>query len=286
LSLTGKAAADVNVLYMGTASYDLDGPKENQTKLFVKAGCKIDPLNVTCEVPQDMEQRVDAADVIIISGGNSLFANDRWKKIGLKNMFRSAMERGAVLTGGSAGAICWFDAGHSDSWDSDSYKKKMLGEVSVAGKDESSGAPKEGEAKKEWKYIRCPALGFMPGLMCPHHDKVQSNGVLRAIDFDGMMLRHPGERGICIDHYAALVCEGENYRVLSLPGRPGSVLDGKFSPEQKGAPGMWQKDVIEGKVVSKLVPESGKLVDLLKVAESIVDDPNCDLCRAENPDDC
>lgn len=33
----------------------------------------------------------------------------------------------------------------------------------------------------------------------------QSNGVLRAKDFDAMLRRHPGERGICIDHWVCLL---------------------------------------------------------------------------------
>jgi hypothetical protein len=49
--------------------------------------------------------------------------------------------------------------------------------------------------------------------VCPHHDKVQSNGVLRAIDFDAMLLRHEGEQGICIDHWAALCVDGDAFEV-------------------------------------------------------------------------
>ena len=124
-----------------------------------------------------MEQLVNNADVIVVSGGNSLFACDRWNKIGLTPLLRNAMNRGAVLSGGSAGCICWFDAGHSDSADPDSYKAAMLAAASGLNKDESSEAP-EGEAKP-WSYIRIPCLGFLPGLICVHHDKIQSNGVLR-----------------------------------------------------------------------------------------------------------
>jgi dipeptidase E len=46
-----------------------------------------------------------------------------------------------------------------------------------------------------WEYTRVPCLGILPGLVCPHHDRVQSNGVLRATDFEEMMKRHPGEQG-------------------------------------------------------------------------------------------
>jgi dipeptidase E len=37
-----------------------------------------------------------------------------------------AMDSGVVMTGGSFGAICWFDAGHSDSMDPATYKNSML----------------------------------------------------------------------------------------------------------------------------------------------------------------
>ena len=44
----------------------------------------------------------------------------------------------------------------------------MLGSAGDSGGDESSKL--EGEAKK-WRYIRVPGLGFLPGLVCPHHDR-------------------------------------------------------------------------------------------------------------------
>lgn len=62
--------------------------------------------------PGKLKGAVDKADIILVSGGNTLYAVDRWKMHGLDTLFRDAMERGAVLTGGSAGAICWFDGGH------------------------------------------------------------------------------------------------------------------------------------------------------------------------------
>ena len=51
---------------------------------------------------------------------------DRWKLLGIDQKLRQAMDRGAVLTRGSAGAICWFDGGHSDSADPDTWKAAML----------------------------------------------------------------------------------------------------------------------------------------------------------------
>ena len=71
---------------------------------------------------------------------------------------------------------------------------------------------------------RVPGLGFLPGLCCPHHDRIQSNGVPRAEDFEAMMRRHGQEVGIAIDHWAALVIDGEDYRILAISDKPGSQL--------------------------------------------------------------
>ena len=47
IKLTGKEAKDVNVLYLGTATYDLPGPLYNQTFQLEKAGCTVSSLKVT-----------------------------------------------------------------------------------------------------------------------------------------------------------------------------------------------------------------------------------------------
>eukprot|EP00041_Stephanoeca_diplocostata_P031779 m.999330 g.999330 ORF g.999330 m.999330 type:complete len:162 (+) comp24026_c0_seq35:681-1166(+) len=125
---------------------------------------------------------------IIVSGGNTLFAVDRWESCGLNGLLCDAMMRGAVLCGGSCGAMCWFDSGHSDSNDPSSFQHAMLHEASTNGDatshgvnsateadaaDESSSAPSDGATSAAWDYIRVPCLGFLPGLCCPHFDKVQ-----------------------------------------------------------------------------------------------------------------
>lgn len=302
LELIGKEPFACNILYIGTATYDLPGPKDNQTRRFIEAGCRV--IEIRCSNTNefseyaDMEEKCNIADAIIVSGGNTLYAIDAWHKVGLVSHLKSAADRGAVLTGGSAGAICWFDGGHSDSDDPDSYKQNMLkaAEATLVGntpKDEASEAPEDAAAIKPWKYIRVPCLGFFHGLVCPHGDKVQSNGVLRAADFDEMMCRHSGEQGICIDHFAALVVNGDNYYVLSIPNKPGSVQtlpsENKciFSTTREGVPGIWKKSVVsvDGvlQVVTTLVPSNGKVNELLKTATELVEDPGIIACRLANP---
>lgn len=170
----------------------------------------------------------------------------------------------------------WFSGGHSDSNDPDSYKEAKLnphgsdhGDID----DESdlhalASKHYEDDSVHQWDYIRANGLGFIPGLCCPHHDRIQSNGVLRATDFDQMMLRHPTEVGLCIDHNAAFLVEGNHFRVIFPEGQVGSVLsDESFSEERLGRPGVWVKEVTHGgKVVSaRLCPEEGKLSDLLRM---------------------
>lgn len=177
--------------------------------------------------------------------------------------------------------------------DEESYKDAMLreaanihvGSSTGTGGDESSAAPSCEQTRHQWQYIRCPCLGIFPGLVCPHADKIQSNGILRATDFDDMLKHHADERGICIDHFAALCVDSERYWVLSLPGRPGSVLpSGEFSPSREGVPGVWVKDVVNGEIVTSLLcSEGGRLDDLLKPAANITQDARLDACRAANP---
>jgi dipeptidase E len=112
--------------------------------------------------------KVDEADVIIASGGNTIFAIDRFVNSGFRPILENAMAQGKIFCGGSFGALWVFDAGHSDSMDPDTYKGAMTGTLAKGG-DESTNL--EGEAKP-WEYVRVPALGFLPGLCAPHYDKV------------------------------------------------------------------------------------------------------------------
>jgi len=250
MRLTGKNNSDIVVVYLGTATYDSPEACYNQTHGFTDAGATVIPFKIACSEPsrEEISKVFDRADVLMVSGGNTLYAVDRWIKFGVHEAIRAAMLRGVVLAGGSAGAICWFDSGHSDSMDPSTYL-----------------VPRP--VTSAWEYIRVDGLGLLPGLVCPHHDRIQSNGIKRSVDFDGMLLRHKGERGICIEHFAALIIEGETFRVMSFNG------DAR----------VFTKDVGEdGTIIVKELPSEGKVLDLVKPAKFIVKDPRVDLCRKEN----
>ena len=286
LKLTSKPAKECLLCYLGTATYDLAANREKQVSGFRSRGVAVEALDVARmpPTPGAVEALLARADIVLVSGGNTLFAVDRWKRFGLDEELRKAAARGCVLTGGSAGAICWFDAGHSDSADPESYAVPMLAGGSAAASTQGASG---GDAKP-WEYIRCGGLGVLPGLCCPHHDRTQSNGKLRADDFDGMLLRHAqGETGVCIDHFAALVVDGADYSILSLEGKPGTALDGRDAPTFTGAgtPWIWIKRVVGDAVVATRLEPRGRLADALSPATAIVEDPRVEAARAANPSD-
>ena len=77
-------------------------------------------------------------DGIVVSGGNTLNQQAIWKAQGIDVILRTAWERGIVLGGASAGSLCWFEEGTTDS------------------------------RPKELSKVEC--LGFLKGSHCPHYD--------------------------------------------------------------------------------------------------------------------
>ena len=91
---------------------------------------------------RDIRDFLLAQDVIYVGGGNTANMLAIWRVHGVETVLREAWERGIVLAGISAGSICWFEAGVTDSF---------------------------GE---ELAPLRC--LGFLPGSNCPHYDSEAS----------------------------------------------------------------------------------------------------------------
>lgn len=54
-------------------------------------------------------------DAIVVGGGNTLNMMAIWKAQGIDLVLKKALEKGIILAGGSAGSLCWFDNGTTDS---------------------------------------------------------------------------------------------------------------------------------------------------------------------------
>jgi dipeptidase E len=66
--------------------------------------------------PEDLRERVLSQDLIWVSGGNTANMLAIWRVHGVDDLLREAWEGGAILAGESAGMICWFEAGVTDSF--------------------------------------------------------------------------------------------------------------------------------------------------------------------------
>jgi dipeptidase E len=89
--------------------------------------------------PDDLRELVLSQDGILVGGGNTANMLAIWRVHGFDALLRDAWEKGIVLTGWSAGMICWFEAGVTDSFG-----------------PQLAGMP--------------DGLGFLPGSACPHYD--------------------------------------------------------------------------------------------------------------------
>ena len=274
-----------NLLYLGTAVYDNPRSADTDTFNYAAQGCSISALNVSWTDPtaDELDEKFADIDIILIAGGNTLFAVDRWSRLGIDDRIRKVvLERNVVVAGGSAGFISLCSGGHSDSMKPESFKNPVGPMLNPSEKVRNV-------IDRSWEYIRVPGLNIVEGaLCCPHYDTIQNNNVSRADDFENMMRRHSGEYGLAVDEWAALVIDGPSYHVVSRANHTGSVgPNGEFMPGSSGLPGIWSLSVDSnsGDVRRKLVPPTGKLEDILHPPRWSVEDPMVMIARAQNPDD-
>ena len=79
-------------------------------------GASMSHLHFNPWPPADLREQVLAHDVVLVAGGNTANMLAVWRVHGFDTVLREAWESGVVLAGWSAGAICWFEAGVTDSF--------------------------------------------------------------------------------------------------------------------------------------------------------------------------
>jgi dipeptidase E len=125
------------VLYVPTAIAENPGA----TVLWyerLRGRAELTHLNFFPWPPAGLRELALAHDLILVSGGNTANALAIWRVHGFDAVLREAWQEGVLLTGWSAGMICWFEHGVTDSFGPDL-------------------APMD-------------CLGFLPGSACPHYD--------------------------------------------------------------------------------------------------------------------
>ena len=90
----------------------------------------------------DIKDNLLNQDIVFVGGGNTKSMLAIWRDWGLDTILKEAYEKGIIMSGVSAGAICWFTNGITDSWEN---------ELNII-----------------------PCLDFIKGTCCPHYDEEES----------------------------------------------------------------------------------------------------------------
>jgi dipeptidase E len=137
LGLTGKERP--RVCFVPTASGDAASYVERFYAAFTRRSCEPTHLSLFQLPYPAIGDILRSHDVVYVGGGSTANMMAIWRIHGLDETLRQAWERGVVLAGISAGGLCWFDTGVTDS----------LSPELVPWRD---------------------GLGFLSGSLCPHYD--------------------------------------------------------------------------------------------------------------------
>ena len=103
------------ICFIPTASGDSSLYKLNFYRAFSKLDCITSHIDFFSRT-ENLEEKVLTQDIIYVGGGNTKSMLAVWKEWDLPNILRNGYEKGIVMSGVSAGAICWFDKGITDSF--------------------------------------------------------------------------------------------------------------------------------------------------------------------------
>lgn len=179
---------DPAIGFIPTASGDSPAFLDKYYATFHPLRCRPSHLPLFFGTP-DVAKYVAGLDVVLVGGGNVVSMLGVWRAWDLPDILKDAWSRGTVLVGWSAGAICWFQFGLSDSYPD--------------------------------RLAAVPGLGFLPGSCCPHYSQepARRDAFHRAI-LDGEI-----PAGWGIDDRAAVHFRGtEPFAVLKIPGTLGAAF--------------------------------------------------------------
>jgi len=145
------------ICFVPTASGDADGYTVRFHRRFGSIGCRATDLQLFQRTVTDLEDFACSQDIIYVGGGNTVSMLAVWRAHGFDTALRAALSAGTLLTGVSAGSVCWFEQGVTDSFGDELKPLDGLGFLS------GSNCPHyDGEAKRRPAY-HVLVKGGMPG---------------------------------------------------------------------------------------------------------------------------
>lgn len=174
---TGKPRPQV--LFVPTATGDSDPYISKFYAAYAALDARPSHLTFFQRTP-DLRSLILSQDLVFVGGGNTKSMLAVWRDWGLHEILKEASDSGVVLAGVSAGAICWFEQGVTDSW------------------------------ADRLRPLDC--LGFIGGSCCPHYDGEPE----RRPSYHAMLSQGQIEPGYAIeDGVAAHFIDGRLERVVS-----------------------------------------------------------------------
>lgn len=184
------------VCYVPTAGGDDESAVSGFLGQLSRFGCRIGVLRLFRRDDRDLSDLLLSQDVIYVGGGNTANMLAIWRLHGVDKILRQAWENGVVLAGFSAGSLCWFEGGTTDSF----------GPIAVLN----------------------DGLGLLKGSNSPHYDTEPS----RRPVYQELVRSGKLPDGIAADDDVALVYHGTEYAgALSTDG--GSAWQVRRNPDGK-----------------------------------------------------
>lgn len=189
-----------NILFIPTASAEDKSYIVNFYSCFSRLECSPSHVTFFQRTPR-LDSLINKADVIYVGGGNTKSMLAVWKEWKLDKMLLKAYQNGKILCGVSAGAICWFEQGITDSWASN------------------------------LNTMDC--LGFIDGMACPHYQEEKD----RRPSVHKLLKNKNAISGYAIDGGAAVhFKKGEYYKSLQFYSNSNvykvSLVDGNVNESQ------------------------------------------------------
>ena len=113
LAQSGKESP--NICFIPTATGDSESYKVSYYATMTKLSCNPTHLDLFKRTP-NLEKFIHQQDIVFVGGGNTKSMLAVWRDWGLDVILKNAYESGTIMSGVSAGAICWFEKGVTDSW--------------------------------------------------------------------------------------------------------------------------------------------------------------------------
>jgi dipeptidase E len=171
-------------LFIPTASSEPQAYVDLFNKLYgEKLGCKTDVLRLLDGHTNllEAENKILSSDIIYVGGGNTRMMMKVWKAYEIDKALRKAHDNGIILSGMSAGSICWFTKGQSDT---DEFERGNLD-----------------------NYTTVDGIGILNMMHCPHY-----NEDTRDIDFDERIKTFDGI-GIALDNKCAIEIRNNTFKI-------------------------------------------------------------------------